>query len=126
MMIAKRVFIEADGFDEDFFAYYEDVDLGWRLWVLGYKVVFSPKSIVYHHHHGTSKAISEDKLRFLKERNSIYSVFKNYDDENLPKVLSASLASVFNRVFVDLKFDYKNYYDLKIDGTTEAKALSRK
>ena len=112
MMIAKRVFIEADGFDEDFFAYYEDVDLGWRLWVLGYKVVFSPKSIVYHHHHGTSKAISEDKLRFLKERNSIYSVFKNYDDENLSRVFSATLSSVFNRIFTDIKFDYKNYYDL--------------
>jgi GT2 family glycosyltransferase len=112
MMIKRKVFIEAGGFDEDFFAYYEDVDLGWRLWVLGYKVVFSPKSIVYHHHHGTSRAISEDKLRFLKERNSIYSVFKNYDDENLSRVFSATLSSVFNRVFTDIKFDYKNYYDL--------------
>ena len=126
MLINRQVFLDAGGFDEDFFAYYEDVDLGWRLWILGYKVIFSPKSIVYHHHHGTSKEFGEDKLRFLKERNSLYSVFKNYDDENLPKVLSATLASVFNRVFVDLKFDYKNYYDLKIDGTKGAKELSRK
>ncbi len=126
MLINRQVFLDAGGFDEDFFAYYEDVDLGWRLWILGYKVIFSPKSIVYHHHHGTSKEFGEDKLRFLKERNSLYSVFKNYDDENLPKVLSATLASVFNRVFVDLKFDYKKYYDLKIDGTKEAKALSEK
>ena len=112
MMVDKKVFLDAGGFDEDFFAYYEDVDFGWRLWVLGYKVIFSPRSIVYHHHHGTSRAISEDKLRFLKERNSIYSVFKNYDDENLSKVLSATLSSVFNRVFTDIKFDYKSYYDL--------------
>ena len=126
MLINRQVFLDAGGFDEDFFAYYEDVDLGWRLWILGYKVIFSPKSIVYHHHHGTSKEFGEDKLRFLKERNSLYSVFKNYDDENLPKVLSATLASIFNRVFVDLKFDYKKYYDLKIDGTKEAKALSGK
>jgi GT2 family glycosyltransferase len=112
MMVDKGVFLDAGGFDEDFFAYYEDVDLGWRLWVLGYKVVFCPRSIVYHHHHGTSRAVSEDRLRFLKERNSIYSVFKNYDDENLSKVLSATLSSVFNRIFTDIKFDYKNYYDL--------------
>jgi GT2 family glycosyltransferase len=112
MMINKEVFLEAGGFDEDFFAYYEDVDLGWRLWVLGYRVVFSPRSIVYHHHHGTSRTISEDKLRFLKERNSLYSIFKNYDDENLSKAFSGTLSGIFNRIFVDVKFDYKNYYDL--------------
>lgn len=112
MLVNRRVFLDVGGFDEDFFAYYEDVDFGWRLWVLGYKVIFSPKSIVYHHHHGTSEAISEDKLRFLKERNSIYSVFKNYDDENLSRAYSGTLSNIFNRVFTDIKFDYKKYYDL--------------
>jgi len=112
MMVNHDVFLETGGFDEDFFAYYEDVDFGWRLWVLGYKVVFAPKSIVYHHHHGTSKQFSQDKLRFLKERNSLYSVFKNYDDSNLSKALSGTLSAVFSRIFVDFKFDYKSYYDL--------------
>jgi len=121
MMIDREVFLDAGGFDEDFFAYYEDVDLGWRLWVLGYKVVFAPKSIVYHHHHGTSKAFSEDKLRFLKERNSLYSVFKNYDDNNLARVLSGSLANIFSRVFIDFKFDYKSYYDLSGDTAGQKK-----
>ncbi len=106
----RKVFFEAGGFDEDFFAYYEDVDFGWRLWVLGYRVVFAPKSVVYHVHHGTSKIFSEDKLRFLKERNALYSVFKNYDDENLAKVFSGTLASIYSRIFVDVKFDYKKYY----------------
>jgi GT2 family glycosyltransferase len=113
MLVNSEAFLGSGGFDEDFFAYYEDVDFGWRLWVLGYKVIFAPKSIVYHVHHGTSRIFSEDKLRFLKERNSLYSIFKNYDDENLSKVLSATLLSIFNRVFVDLKFDYKSYYDLR-------------
>jgi len=112
MMVDRRVFLETGGFDEDFFAYYEDVDFGWRLWVLGYKVVFAPKSIVYHHHHGTSKEFGEDKLRFLKERNSLYSVFKNYDDSNLARAFSGTLSVIFNRIFVDFKFDYKKYYDL--------------
>jgi GT2 family glycosyltransferase len=112
MMIDKKVFLEAGGFDEDFFAYYEDVDLGWRLWVLGYKVIFAPDSIVYHHHHGTSRIFSQDRLRFLKERNSLYSVFKNYDDTNLSRALSGTLANIFNRVFVDVDFDYMAYYDL--------------
>ncbi|MFZ3387221.1 MAG: glycosyltransferase family 2 protein, partial [Candidatus Hydromicrobium sp.] len=123
MMVDRRVFLETGGFDEDFFAYYEDVDFGWRLWVLGYKVVFAPKSIVYHHHHGTSKEFSEDKLRFLKERNSLYSIFKNYDDNNLARVLSGSLANIFSRIFVDFKFDYKSYYDLS-GSTNDQKKFS--
>lgn len=116
MLVNRHVFLDAGGFDEDFFAYYEDVDFGWRLWVLGYRVVFAPKSIVYHVHHGTSKIFSEDKLRFLKERNALYSVFKNYDDENLAKVFSGTLASIYNRIFVDVKFDYKKYYDFTLKG----------
>src|SRR4030042_2381631 len=114
MLVNRQVFLDAGGFDEDFFAYYEDVDFGWRLWVLGYRVVFAPKSIVYHVHHGTSKIFSEDKLRFLKERNALYSVFKNYDDENLAKVFSGTLASIYNRIFVDIDFDYKKYYDFTL------------
>ena len=112
MLIDRKVFLDAGGFDEDFFAYYEDVDLGWRLWVLGYKVIFCPASIVYHVHHGTSDRFSEDKLSFLKERNAIYIAFKNYDDENLSKIFSAILTNLYNRIFVNLKFDYKSYYDL--------------
>jgi len=112
MLIRRDIFLDVGGFDEDFFAYYEDVDLGWRLWVLGYKVIFAPDSIVYHHHHGTSRIFSEDKLRFLKERNSLYSVFKNYDDTNLARAFSGTLANILNRVFVDLDFDYRKYYDL--------------
>jgi len=125
MLVDKKVFLDVGGFDQDFFAYYEDVDLGWRLWVLGYKVIFAPKSIVYHHHHGTSRTFSEDKLRFLKERNSLYSVFKNYDDDNLARVLSGSLANVFNRILVDFKFDYKSYYDLSGSTYNQKKITSQ-
>jgi len=126
LLASRQVFLDTGGFDEDFFAYYEDVDFGWRLWVLGYRVVFAPKSIVYHVHHGTSKVFSEDKLRFLKERNSLYSVFKNYDDENLAKSFSATLASVFNRIFVDFKFDYTRYYDFNIYDSKSTEELSQR
>ncbi|MGM0365703.1 MAG: glycosyltransferase [Actinomycetota bacterium] len=115
MLVRADVFNRSGGFDQDFFAYYEDVDFGWRLWVLGYKVVFCPRSIVYHTHHGTSASFSEDKLRFLKERNSLFSVFKNYDDDNLARALAATWGNVFNRLFVDIKFDYQSYYQLSAE-----------
>ncbi|MBN1298763.1 MAG: glycosyltransferase [Actinobacteria bacterium] len=133
MLVKRDVFIQSGGFDEDFFAYYEDVDFGWRLWVLGYRVVFAPKSIVYHVHHGTSKIFSDDKLRFLKERNALYSVFKNYDEDNLARVFSGTLAGIFSRILTDVKFDYKKYYDFTLaensasagDGVQESEAKNK-
>ena len=124
MLVDRKVFLASGGFDEDFFAYYEDVDFGWRLWVLGYRVILSPKSIVYHVHHGTSKMFSEDKLRFLKERNALFSVFKNYEDENLAKVFSGTLLNIYNRIFTDVDFDYKKYYDFSIAQTADKAATS--
>ncbi|MDD5660255.1 MAG: glycosyltransferase, partial [Actinomycetota bacterium] len=125
MLIRKDVFVKAGGFDEDFFAYYEDVDLGWRLWVLGYKVVFAPKSVVYHMHHGTSRNFGDDKLRFLKERNSLISIFKNYDENNLASILSSTLASIFGRIFIDFKFDYEKYYNFDLNNEKSCQ-LSKK
>ena len=45
-------------FDEDFFAYYEDVDISFRAQLAGYKVAFAPKAVVGHHINGTSSKIS--------------------------------------------------------------------
>src|SRR5207249_1502513 len=38
MAIRRDVFLGSGAFDEDYFAFFEDIDLGWRLWVLGYRV----------------------------------------------------------------------------------------
>src|SRR5689334_14634896 len=43
MFIRKSAFDEINGFDEDYFIYVEETDLGWRLWLAGYKNIFTPK-----------------------------------------------------------------------------------
>jgi len=48
MMVKKDIFFKLGGFDKNFFASFEDVDIGWRAWLCGYKVVLVPNSIVYH------------------------------------------------------------------------------
>jgi GT2 family glycosyltransferase len=87
MFIEKSVFLDAGGFDEDFFAIYEDVDLGWRLWVLGHEVSYSPESVVYHRGHATFETQHSAKMRFLMHRNALLTVLKNYDDELVRKVI---------------------------------------
>ena len=48
MFVRKRVFDEVDGFDADYFMYYEDVDLSWRIRLRGYSIEFAASSVVYH------------------------------------------------------------------------------
>ncbi len=98
MLIRRRLFLEAGGFDEDYFAYYEDVDLGWRLWVLGYKVMFAPASVVYHHHHGAWGKVNQEKRRVLYERNAFFTLLKNYDEANLSRILPVALLLLLKRI----------------------------
>lgn len=102
MLIDRDVFLDSGGFDEDYFAFFEDVDLGWRLWLLGYEVVFTPASVTYHRHHGTAKSVADEKKQVLYERNALYTLIKNYDDENLARVLPAALLLAVKRATIYL------------------------
>jgi GT2 family glycosyltransferase len=63
-------------FDEDFFAYSEDLDLGFRIRKMGYKCFLSPKAKLIHLHSQTSKAASPFKAYYC-ERNTILTAAKN-------------------------------------------------
>jgi GT2 family glycosyltransferase len=98
MIVDRAVFHEVGGFDDEFFAFYEDVDFGWRLWVLGYEVGFCPEAVVYHHSGATGgRAAAHRKLKLL-ERNALYALVKNYEDETLARVLPAALLLLVKRI----------------------------
>lgn len=61
-------------FDDKMFMYHEDVDLGWRLRLAGYKVMFDPLAVVYHKYN-----YSKAKYKFYNmERNRLWVTLKNY------------------------------------------------
>jgi GT2 family glycosyltransferase/glycosyltransferase involved in cell wall biosynthesis len=91
MIINRQIFLDVGGFDEDYFACLEDVDLGWRLNLLGHKVVLSVKSRVYRAEDAAAYVYEKDKLDFLKERNRLYTIYKNYGEELFPKVFLSSV-----------------------------------
>lgn len=91
MLIRRELFLEVGGFDPEYFAFYEDTDLGWRLNVLGHDVWYVPDAVVYHHHHGTASRLPEYQRRFLYERNALFTMYKCLDDDNLAAALPASL-----------------------------------
>ncbi|MDQ6798563.1 MAG: glycosyltransferase, partial [Actinomycetota bacterium] len=97
MFVRADVWHEVGGFDERFFMFYEDVDLGWRLNVLGYRVRYVPGSVAYHRHHASMKGYGPWRERFLLERNALFALYKNYSDEMLAGVLPAALALAVRR-----------------------------
>lgn len=100
MAIDRSVFFEVGGFDQEFFAYYEDMDLGWRMWVQGYEVRYVPEAVCYHHHSSTSGAFPLETVRLLQVRNPAFACFKNYDEDNLKRVLPALLGLAMRRMLL--------------------------
>jgi GT2 family glycosyltransferase len=74
----RREMLEEIGFyDEDFFAYAEDTDLGFRARLAGWRCVYNPKAVVYHYHSASSGTYSHLKA-YLVERNRIWVSIKNF------------------------------------------------
>ncbi len=97
MLVSRHVYLTSGGFDPAFFAYFEDVDFGWRLWVMGYEVRMAANAITYHRMHGTSSRYPDHQRTLLYERNGLRSIMKNYDDENLATVLAPALMLLARR-----------------------------
>jgi GT2 family glycosyltransferase len=74
----RRELLEDVGlFDEDYFAYYEDVDLAWRARLRGWRAMLVPQAVVYHVHSATSGRASVFKERLIT-RNKVWTTLKNY------------------------------------------------
>ncbi|MFN2201183.1 MAG: glycosyltransferase family 2 protein [Caldilineaceae bacterium] len=88
----SRAMLEEIGmFDEDFFAYLEDVDIAWRARLAGWEAVLEPSSRVLHAHSATLGDASPRK-RFLLARNKIWLLVKNYPGLDLDRYLAFILA----------------------------------
>jgi GT2 family glycosyltransferase len=84
-------------FDEDYFGFYEDVDLAWRARGAGWKCTVVPDARVYHVHGGSFRQGSEQKL-YLLARNRWWTLLKNYPMPalalNLPLIVGADLVAL--------------------------------
>ena len=78
LFIRTSSFFEIGGFDDEFFAHMEEIDLCWRLQKSGYKIMCQPKSVVYHVGGGTLNSSSSFKT-YLNYRNNLYMLYKNLE-----------------------------------------------
>lgn len=73
----KSIFDKIGYFDENFFAYLEDVDISYRARVFGYKNYYEPSARVYHIGSATSGSRHNEFKVKLAARNNIYLIHKN-------------------------------------------------
>jgi riboflavin kinase/FMN adenylyltransferase len=74
--IRAKLYHEFEGFDYEYFAHNEEIDLCWRIKRAGYRILCTHKSVVYHLGGGTLEYESPRKV-FLNFRNSLYTLVKN-------------------------------------------------
>ncbi len=73
----KELLLALGCFDENHFAYLEDIDIGYRARIHGYKNMYAPKAIVYHVGSGFSGSVHNAFKVKLSSRNSVYLAYKN-------------------------------------------------
>jgi len=86
LAIKAKLFTQSGGFDKDYFAHFEEIDLCWRLHTAGYKILNIPESVVYHVGGGTLDYQATRKT-YLNFRNNLYTIAKNEYLVNLIWVL---------------------------------------
>lgn len=78
MLVRKEFFEKVGGFDAKFFVSFEDVDLGWRAWIFGYRVVIVPQSRVVHYGGQTISKI-KPQVAFHGFKNQLAMKITNFE-----------------------------------------------
>ncbi|MFN8059580.1 MAG: glycosyltransferase [Vicinamibacterales bacterium] len=101
--ITRDIYTRARGFDPAYFAYYDDVDLGWRTRLAGSDVRVESGAVAYHRHGATSRRHPQGQKRYLMDRNAVWTAFKNYGTRRLRRVFGAQLVLAVVRLMHDVR-----------------------
>ena len=89
MLISKENFLKIGGFDKAIFMYHEDVDLGWRIWLMGGEVHVCTDSVVYHYFGGTTSIEQTSQFRdTMGMRHNVRTLLKCYSKKHLPQIMN--------------------------------------
>ena len=109
MMIDRALFLRLGGFDEAFFCYGEDVDLGYRLQLAGEPTLLTPGAVIRHLGSASSGGRKAETPVFYGTRNRFWVLFKNTPWPLMPLVVPLHLAAL---VVIYLKKDNRPHIRL--------------
>ena len=107
LFIKASVYKEQKGFDENYFAHMEEIDLCWRIKNSGKQIYYCSESTIYHVGGGTLSYMSPFKT-YLNFRNSLYTLHKNYDGWIFPKIIFRLLLDGIAGIKFLLGGEFKN------------------
>lgn len=93
LMVRSKLYFEAGGLDEDFFAHMEEIDFCWQLQNKGHSIKVFPEAVVYHVG-GATLSKENPKKTYLNYRNNLALLFKNL-------AFPAHIIIVFKRMILD-------------------------
>jgi GT2 family glycosyltransferase len=121
----RRAFESVGGFDERYFCYFEDVDLGFRLRLQGHRALYVPSAVVHHVGSGTAGYQSEFAT-YHGERNMVWTFFKNMPSplvwRYLPQHLALNAASL---AYYPVRGQGKVVWKAKLDALRALPAILR-
>ena len=137
LFIRSEVYHQLGGLDDDFFAHMEEIDLCWRTKNAGHKVMYVPRSVVYHVGGGTLPKNSPRKT-YLNFRNNLILLYKNLPKRRILQVFSvrlvldfvAAVRFLFDSGWGDFAAVFKAYFSfygsLRRNGKKRNKSARRK
>lgn len=124
MLVKKEVFEKLNGFDEQFFVSFEDVDLGWRTWIINYRVVVVPSSVV-HHIGGQTINKMKQEIAFHGLKNQLSMKITNFEGISVPRNLFLFFMIYGWRIF-QVMIDYKIKGSTEITSTKYENTIAQK
>jgi GT2 family glycosyltransferase len=120
MLVRSNVFKEMKGFDDNFFAHMEEIDLCWRMQRAGYQVHYCGNSKVYHVGGGTLPKSNPHKT-YLNFRNNLIMIYKNAENSRVKGIMKtrvildfiASMKFLISGSLADFKAVWKAHRDFK-------------
>lgn len=77
LLFRKEALQKTGLFDKDYFAYFEETDLCHRIWLAGYRIIYTPRAVVYHKGGGSSKQMMASFIYYHSYKNRICTYIKN-------------------------------------------------
>lgn len=86
LLTRKQITDKVGLFDNDFFSYFEESDFCWKVWLLGYKVVYFPRTYIYHKLGATSKKMNQIMINYHSFKNRLRCLVEYLEFKNLLRI----------------------------------------
>ncbi|HTX86713.1 MAG TPA: glycosyltransferase family 2 protein [Candidatus Nanoarchaeia archaeon] len=96
--IKQEVLDKIGGYNEEYYMYHDDLEIGWKTKIAGYKIVLAPKSVCYHKYE-FSRSI---KMVYYMERNRLLAVFSFYEFTSILAIIPALIFMELGQLFFAL------------------------